>query len=174
MTEQASPLVTFYKQGWENYQHALIKTIASLSSEQLGLPVAAHYRSIGELLDHMIGARFNWFHLWMGEGAPDLDWDDDEDNDEPAVYKAASLVAMFEKSWLVISSALDRWTSADLEQLFSPPASHQTWLRNQGLEEEPPHPRQWIVWHVLEHEIHHGGELSLALGTYGLEDFYTW
>ena len=80
---------------------------------------------------------------------------------------------MFEKSWHVISSALDRWTSADLEQLFLPPASHQAWLRNQGLEEAPAHTRQWIVWHVLEHEIHHGGELSLALGTYGLESFST-
>ncbi len=174
MTEQASPLITFYKHGWENYQQALVKTIASLSSEQLAFPIVAQYRSMGELLEHMIGARFNWFHLWMGEGDLDLDWNDGEDNDEPAVYKAASLVAMFEKSWRVISSALDRWTSADLEQLFSPPASHQAWLRDQGLEEEPAHTRQWIVWHVLEHEIHHGGELSLALGTHGLESFYTW
>ncbi len=49
MTEQASPLITFYKQGWESYQHALVKTIASLSSEHLTLPIAAHSRSIGEL-----------------------------------------------------------------------------------------------------------------------------
>ncbi len=32
--------------------------------------------------------------------------------------------------------------------------------------------RQWIIWHVLEHEILHGGELSLALGTYGLKAIY--
>jgi len=25
----------------------------------------------------------------------------------------------------------------------------------------------------MEHEIHHGGELSLALGIHGLESFYT-
>ena len=174
MTEQVSPLATFYKPGWENYQHALVQTIAPLSSEQLALPVASHYRSIGELLDHMIGARFNWFHLWMGEGDPNRDWNEDEATSEPTVYKAASLVDMFEKSWHVISSALDRWTPAELEQLFQPPASHQAWLRAHGLEEEPSHTRQWIVWHVMEHEIHHGGELSLALGTYGLDDFYTW
>jgi len=35
--------------------------------------------------------------------------------------------------------------------------------------EESAHTREWIVWHVLEHEIHHGGELSLALGGYGLQ-----
>ena len=174
MTEQESPLATFYKPGWELYQQALVQTIASLSSEQLSLPVAPDQRSIGELLDHMLGARFNWFHLWMGEGDPNLDWNDDQGNDEPAVDKAASLVAMFEKSWHVISSAMTRWTPADLEQLITPPASHQAWLRNQGFEEEPPHTRQWIAWHVMEHEIHHGGELSLALGIHGLDSFYTW
>jgi len=172
MTEQVFPLATFYKPGWEHYQHALVQTIAPLSSAQLALALGPQQRSIGELLEHMLGARFNWFHLWMGEGDPKLDWNDDENTDEPGVYKAASLVAMFEQSWHVISSALDRWTSADLKQLFSPPASHQAWLRDQGLEEAPPHPRQWIVWHVMEHEIHHGGELSLALGNYGVTSFY--
>ena len=34
MTEQTSPLATFYKPGWENYHHALVQTIAALSSEQ--------------------------------------------------------------------------------------------------------------------------------------------
>ncbi len=28
---------------------------------------------------------------------------------------------------------------------------------------------EWIIWHVLEHEIHHRGELSLALGMLGRE-----
>ncbi|HEY1349553.1 MAG TPA: DinB family protein [Ktedonobacteraceae bacterium] len=173
MTEPVSPLATFYKPGWEPYQHALVQTIALLSSEQLALSSGAQQRSIGEILEHMLGARFNWFHLWMGEGDPARDWNEDEDSAEPPVYKAAALVALFEKSWQVISSALNRWTCADLEQVFPPPASHQAWLRKQGLKEEPAHTRQWIVWHVMEHEIHHGGELSLALGTHGLESFYT-
>ncbi|GHO78522.1 hypothetical protein KSD_62930 [Ktedonobacter sp. SOSP1-85] len=175
MTEQASPLVTFYQQGWENYQQALIATIASLSSEQLALPIAPHYLSIGELLAHMIDARVSWFSRWLGEENADMaHWHEVRSRNEQAVYEAAELVAIFEKTWHVMSSAMTRWTSADLEQLISPPASHQAWLQNQGLEEEPEHTRQWIVWHVLEHEIHHGGELSLALGTYGLASFYTW
>ena len=28
--------------------------------------------------------------------------------------------------------------------------------------------RQWIIWHLIEHELHHGGELSLTLGVHGL------
>ena len=172
MTEQVSPLATFYKPGWEKYQRAIVQTIATLSPEQLALSIEPRQRPIGELLEHMIGARFNWFYLWMGEGDPNLDWDDGEGNDESIAYKPASLVTLFENSWRVISSALDRWTAADLDQVFQPPASHQKWLLDQGLEEAPPHTRQWIAWHVMEHEIHHGGELSLTLGTQGLVSFY--
>jgi uncharacterized damage-inducible protein DinB len=95
-------------------------------------------------------------------------------SDESAVPEAADLTALFEETWRVISSALDRWTWADVEQLIVPPASHQARRRAQGLAEAPAHTRQWIVWHVMEHEIHHGGELSLALGTCGINSFYTW
>ncbi|HEY7419466.1 MAG TPA: DinB family protein [Ktedonobacteraceae bacterium] len=172
MTEQASPLATFYKPGWENYQQAIIKTIASLSSEQLALPMGPHYLSIGELLVHMLGARTVWFSAWMGEENAAMAHRGE--SSESGVPEAAELVAMFEETWRVISSALERWTSADLEQLILPPTSIQEWLRSRGAEEETAHTRQWIVWHVMEHEIHHGGELSLALGTHGVEGFYTW
>ena len=110
----------------------------------------------------------------MGEGDAATDWNDDAQRDDPTAYTAASLAAMFEKSWRVIASALDRWTFADLEQVCAPPAAHQAWLRKQGLDEAPPHTRGWIVWHVMEHEIYHGGELSLGLGAHGVESFYTW
>jgi uncharacterized damage-inducible protein DinB len=28
--------------------------------------------------------------------------------------------------------------------------------------------RGWVIWHVIEHDLHHGGELSLTLGMHGL------
>lgn len=28
--------------------------------------------------------------------------------------------------------------------------------------------RQWVTWHVIEHDLHHGGELSFSLGANGL------
>ncbi|GCE29833.1 hypothetical protein KDA_53170 [Dictyobacter alpinus] len=175
MTEQVYPLATFYKPGWENYQHAMVKTIASLSSEQLARSVAPHGVSIGELLARMIGTRVNWFFAWMGEeNAAMAAIDRWASSDESAMPAVAELVTMFEETWHVISRALDRWTPADLEQLIAPPASQQAWRRNHGQEEEPSHTRQWIVWHVMEQEIHHGGELSLALGAYGVDSFYTW
>ena len=29
--------------------------------------------------------------------------------------------------------------------------------------------RAWVVWHVLEHDLHHGGEISLTLGMHGID-----
>jgi uncharacterized damage-inducible protein DinB len=156
MTEQAFSLITLHNY-WENYQQRLIATITPLSSEQLALPVASH-QTIGELLGHMIGARFWWFHVWMGEDEPPdlVDWGTEQD-----MREAASLVSAFAITWHMIAPALCRWTAADLEHLFSPPAA--------VADKQSAHTREWIVWHVLEHEIHHGGELSLALGGYGLQ-----
>ena len=31
--------------------------------------------------------------------------------------------------------------------------------------------RQWTIWRVMNHDIHHGGELSLMLGLQGVEAF---
>ncbi len=142
---------------WENYQLRLLATITPLSSKQLAFPVASH-QTIGELLGHLIGARFWWFHAWMGEEEPPdlIDWGTEQD-----LREAPSLVRAFELTWQMISPALSRWTAADLQHLVPPPAAVAT--------EQSAHTREWIVWHVLEHEIHHGGELSLALGGCGLQ-----
>jgi uncharacterized damage-inducible protein DinB len=164
MTDQTLSLITFY-QGWETYQQSLVESIAPLSSEQLALPVAAHHWSIGLLLNHIIGSRVFWFQRWLGEGDPSLvPWDDNQQ----AVRETAELVAGLNDTWHMIADALARWTPADLEQQFPTPA----FLSEAEREFFPPQTRQWIIWHVLEHEIHHGGELSLALGGLGLEGVY--
>ena len=28
--------------------------------------------------------------------------------------------------------------------------------------------RGWVLWHLMEHEAHHGGAISIALGANGL------
>jgi uncharacterized damage-inducible protein DinB len=108
----------------------------------------------------------------MGEGGPELaplaQWD-------PGVYmpppvaQVEELVAGFESTWRLIHLVLDRWTVADLDRAFSPPNSLSEADRSLFGEERT---LQWILWHVHEHEIHHGGELSLALGGLGVQGVY--
>jgi uncharacterized damage-inducible protein DinB len=170
MTEHTLPLITFYH-GWENYQHSLVETIAPLSSEQLALPVAPHHWTIGMVAQHMVSDRVWWFHGWMGQGSPDLapilHWNPG-DQEEPPALSAAELVAGLQSTWGMIAQALARWTPADLGHRFSNPP----FLSEEEQSMWGELTRQWMIWHVLEHEIHHGGELSLALGGLGLPGVY--
>ena len=153
MHEKYTTLKAFYS-GWDVYQELLTKAIASLSLDQLALQAAPHLRSIGVLAAHIISARVWWFHNIMREGnadlAPMVSWDDD---DAPA-RTASELVRGLEATWHMIDDALNRWTPTDLEQRFQ--------------RRETTVSRQWIIWHVIEHDLHHGGELSYSLGIHGL------
>ena len=56
MTQPEVFLAGDVQSGWGSYQQALLARLASLSAEQLALPVASHYLPIGELLVHMLEA----------------------------------------------------------------------------------------------------------------------
>jgi uncharacterized damage-inducible protein DinB len=170
VNEPTPVLMTFYK-GWARYQKALVETVTPLTPEQLALPAGAHRWSIGELIQHMVGDRVWWYQTWMGEGSPDLapiaHWDPADPLEQQAL-SAAELVAGLDATWQMVTAALSRWTAADLEQVFSPPKE----MSEEERQSTGDITRQWIIWHVLEHEIHHGGELSLALGAYGMPGIY--
>ncbi len=170
MSDQTLPLTTFYS-GWGMFQRNLVDMITSLSREQLALPAGAHHWPIGLVVQHIVGNRVWWFQKWMGEGsaelAPIAHWDPSDSVEQPPL-DAAELVAGLESTWQMIDSALARWTAADLGAMFSPPASMSAEEREMFGDTS----RKWIIWHVLEHEILHTGELSAALGSYGLPGLY--
>ena len=157
MSEKPENLTMFYK-GWETYQDLLIKAIAPLSEEQLTLRAAPHLRSIGELLTHMIATRVGWFHHMMGEGGEDIAPLREWGRPDKPWRSTAELVNGLERTLQFIQECLSRWTPADLEYVFK-----GTW---QG--EEYALSRQWVIWHVIEHDHHHGGEVSLTLGMHDL------
>ncbi len=156
MTE--SILDTFYK-GWEDYQALLIKAIAPLSPDQLALSVAPNERSIGVIAAHMIGARTRWFLNAIGEGsqnlAPMASWG----STAAPAHTAAELVNGLEATWQMIREAVDRWTPDEFARPFEVQRGGQTHTFT----------RQWIIWHLIEHDLHHGGEISLTLGAHGLQ-----
>ncbi len=157
MSEQPTNLLTFYK-GWDVYQDLLIKAIAPLSSDQLALRVAPHLRSIGENAAHIIGARTGWFHTLMGEGGAGIAPRDNWDLPGAPARSAAELVSGLETTWQMIRIALTRWTPADLDYIFRGTRNGREYQLS----------RQWIIWHVIEHDLHHGGEISFTLGAHNL------
>lgn len=146
--------------GWETYHERLIEAISSLTIDQLGFRTAPHLRSVGENCRHVIGAQARWCHYELGLGGDALlalgVWDDKGAPERPAT----ELVGGLRTSWGALWDALGAWTLADLAQTVpntSPsPGEPDTFTR------------QWVIWHLIEHELHHGGEISLILGSHGL------
>jgi len=159
MSQDSSTLTAFYS-GWERYQCLLVDALSPLSDEQLALSAAPDLWPIWQLAAHIIAARVWWFHRVLGEGSADLaplqEWDDDG---QP-LRNAGELVSGLEATWRLIAARLALWTPADLDTTFSRPRPHPR--ANEVLT------RRWILWHIVEHDLHHGGELSLTLGIHGL------
>ncbi len=157
MAEDNFTLTTFYT-AWKAYQDRLAAALAPLSAEQLALRAGPGLRSVGENAAHIIGCRVGWFTETMGEAASadvtEVRW-----NDQPA----AELVRGLDLTWHMMTGCLNRWTPADMQQTFT-----DDW---DG--EQVQLSRAWIVWHVLEHDLHHGGEVSLTLGIHGLQAEFT-
>jgi uncharacterized damage-inducible protein DinB len=84
----------------------------------------------------------------------DAGWEDDEDH--PRGPEA--VVDAFELTWAMIDDCLQRWRPDDLAVEF-------TRRRRAGTQTVT---RQWVIWHLIEHDLHHGGEISLILGSHGL------
>lgn len=165
MSEQSLPLSVFYK-GWDVFQRDLVNAIAPLTPEQLALPVASTHWPIGMLVQHILNDRIWWFNVWMGEGSLEvaafMHWDEEETGQ--AVHSAAELVAGLEATWGMIEGALSQWVVADLEYVVNQPDVLTERERNIF----GPSTRQWIIMHVLRHDIHHGGELAVGMGSHHL------
>ena len=163
-----------FLEGWAGYQRLLLDAIRPLNAEQLASRTAPFQWAVWQLASHMAGTRAYWVHEILGEGdeevghmfavesttVPDLPledagWEDDEDHPRTA----AELADALGRTWPMIEDRLRRWTAEELEVEFS---------RTRRNGEVETFTRAWVVWHLIEHDLHHGGETSQILGTNGL------
>jgi uncharacterized damage-inducible protein DinB len=168
-----APLETFYE-GWEGYQGLLLGALRDLNGEQLASRPGPGMWAVWQLASHMAGSRAFWFHDILGEGDPatramfrvasttvpdlpleDAGWEDDETQPR----EASELVDGLEKTWAMIDACLRRWTTEDLAVEFS---------RQRRSGETETFSRAGVIWHLMEHDLHHGGEISLILGSHGI------
>jgi uncharacterized damage-inducible protein DinB len=157
MRQDELTLTPFY-QGWDTYQAVLVQALAPLSEEQLALRAAPPLRPVWLLAAHIIGSRVSSFQDSMGEGDPALAPLESWDADGAPPRTAAELVQGLEATWQMIRECLDRWTPANLADTFVEQQGEQTYS----------YTRQRIIWGILKHDLHHGGELFLTLGMHGL------
>lgn len=159
--------------GWSGHQTSLVNAIAPLTREQLIWRPAPGLNSVGELARHISLGRLGWFLRMGAPGsaalAAQIDaWEVDGDGNRDIVEHALSiaeqsdvLVHWLAASWQMIELTLNTWTVADLTQTYRHTWNGDTYAVS----------RQWTIWRILSHDIHHGGQLSLMLGMQGIEAF---
>ena len=158
MAETNSTLSAFFD-GWGLYNRHIANAVKDLTPEQLELRVADTQRSAGSLTAHIVGTRAGWYMDILGEPTPELvAFDTWGGIDEPS-RSVAELVGGLEATWQILETTLRGYSANDFARIIEV-------TRSSGKIESVP--RQWVIWHLIEHDITHGGELFLTLGTYGL------
>lgn len=164
--------LAFLFEGWDGYQTSLVRAITPLTAAQLEWRPAEGRRSIGELVRHIALGRITWFSR---VGVPGIEqagrqvprWHTDGDGARHAVENAvasndaAELVRWLEISWQPVRWMLDEWTVRDLAATYR--------HRYRGTDFEIT--RQWVVWRMLSHDSHHGGQIAMMLAIQGIEAF---
>jgi uncharacterized damage-inducible protein DinB len=169
---ERAALDTLYD-GWANHQRLVVDMLGGLTPDQLAVRPSAESWCVWQLAGHVAGSRSYWVQDILGEGDPslrdrfrvasttvpglpleDAGWEDDEEHPR----NAADLIAALEDTWALVDGCLRRWTPEDLAMEFSRqrPSGTRTFTRS------------WVVWHLIEHDVHHAGEMSIILGSGGL------
>ncbi len=137
---------------WKQIRTGLLSTIERFNDVDLTyLPFDASW-SVGQIMLHIADAEEGWFRYAVTR----------ELNAWPEQYTLQNYPT--KEAIKLALAAVHAHTEQYLEALGDTDADRQVavpWGENL--------PLLWIVWHVVEHEIHHRGELSLILGLLGRE-----
>jgi len=136
---------------WPNVREGLMTIINAFQEDQLGfVPVEGGWTA-GRIMLHISSAANYWLHSGILS--------------EVNVYQAGERTLENYPMLVSIKGFLtqEHRRTLDLLEAFAP-ADWQTPFRYPDGHNYQP---SWVFWHVLEHEIHHWGELSLILGLLG-------
>jgi uncharacterized damage-inducible protein DinB len=133
---------------WEQVRSDLLKTIDKFSEEELTFAPFEGAWPVGQIMLHIADCEDNWLHgVVRGEFKPWVWYSFEE------FPGKADILDMLSKARARTVPFLESLDEHNLDDKFTVEGEEYT--------------LKWIIWHVLEHEIHHRGELSLILGILG-------
>ncbi|OGO16477.1 MAG: hypothetical protein A2Z14_19525 [Chloroflexi bacterium RBG_16_48_8] len=144
--------VAQYFDHWHNVHRDLLRAVAMLEDADLSFQPSKHYpRTVGGILRHIIIQQQGWIHYVIFRKLTAWPEEDDEDlKTIPAIR--VRLEEVFGETMRLLSTI----PVEDLNRVIQVP--------NDGVPK-----LGWIIWHVLEQQIHHRGELFLCLTLLGKE-----
>jgi uncharacterized damage-inducible protein DinB len=94
----------------------------------------------------------------MGEGGAEFKALGQWDRPGASSRSAEELANGLETTWRGMNDAIARWTPEDWRKSWTGEESGEPELIT----------RQWVIWHLIEHDLYHGGEISITLGAHGV------
>ena len=159
MQQDMSSTIHVIYENWRGYNDKLQNCVAPLTDAQLLLQPDPRMRSLGQIVRHIISTRAGWFSGTLQDSDQAMsDYMHWGEPDSPQ-RSAAQLVRGLAETWAFVESRVKRWTPADCAKTF--PDEWDGQVHDVS--------RSWVIYHVLEHDLHHGSEVSLILGMNGLK-----
>jgi uncharacterized damage-inducible protein DinB len=136
---------------WRAVRRGLFSALDQLADEQLAFVPREGMWSLGTVARHIANTEEGWFRY---VATRELDeWPPFVEEAPATVESIKNLLAEVHDRTETYLGTVDE---ADLDGTIAAPWGETLTLR-------------WILWHVLEHEIHHRGEIYLMLGLMGME-----
>lgn len=140
----------FFKH-WDEVRRELYRALDMLTNEQLNFVPREGLRSLGDTARHIASAEEGWFRY--GIDRVHDKWPGYSADDYPTVESIKALLAEVHARTEVYLETLS------LDDLYK--QGETAW----GESFIP----WWVIWHVIDHELHHRGEIFLMMGLMGLE-----
>ncbi len=136
---------------WSQVRRGLIETIDAFNPEDLSYVPFPSSWSAGEIMLHIANAESGWFQYVVARQLKE--WPEDYSLESwPTPESIKTLLAEVHAR---TDGYLASFSMADLNRNVTLPWNGNTLTLG------------WIIWHIIEHEIHHRGELSMILGLLG-------
>jgi uncharacterized damage-inducible protein DinB len=136
---------------WEQVRADLYITIDKFNQDELTFIPFESSWPVGQIMLHIADCENYWLHMIVRHEIKTWKYFDFDDYPTKEVIKEV-LEGVRNKTITFLESLDEK----NLDQVYTTPHDETFTLR-------------WIIWHVLEHEIHHRAELSLILGLLGRE-----
>lgn len=143
----------FFLKRWPPIREGLLAVIAAFKPEDLAYQPVEGGWPVGRIILHISSAANYWLH--SGILSPINIYRPGENDLEhyPTLEAIGAYLAAEHDRTM---SLLRNYAEEAWDQRFTYPDGYA-------------YPASWVFWHVLEHEIHHRGELSLIQGILGRE-----